>query len=81
MRKLSPVETLSLAKMLEMETQGLAITQTSLMAVSDEQLKTLMQSGITAAQARIDGLQQFISENSLANMQQTQSSTQMQGGY
>jgi phosphopantetheine adenylyltransferase len=81
MRKLASHETLSLAKMLEMETQGLAITQTSLIAVSDQQLKASIQSGITAAEARIAGLKQFISENNLANEQQIQQTNEAQGVY
>jgi hypothetical protein len=35
------------------------------MAVSDEQLKTMTQSGIAATQARIAGLQQFVAENKI----------------
>lgn len=65
MRQLTPVEVLSLAKLLEMESNALTVAQTSLMAISDEQLKTIVQAGITATQARIAGLQQFVSENKI----------------
>ncbi|MCE5285442.1 MAG: hypothetical protein LLG02_06315 [Pelosinus sp.] len=81
MRNLASHETLALAKLLEMETQGLAVAQTSLMAVSDEQLKTSLQAGITAAAARVTGLKQFIQENNLVNPQEIQTSSEMQGGY
>jgi len=57
MRQLTAVEVLSLTKLLEMESNALTVAQASLMAVSDEQLKTMTQSGIVATQARIAGLQ------------------------
>ncbi len=63
MRQLTAVEVLSLAKLLEMESNALTVAQASLMAISDEQLKTMTQSGIAATQARIAGLQQFVAEN------------------
>lgn len=63
MRQLTAVEVLSLTKLLEMESNALTVAQASSMAVSDEQLKTLTQSGIAATQARIAGLQQFVAEN------------------
>lgn len=67
MRKLSQQEMLSLSKLLEMETNSLAIAKTSIMAISDEQLKTLAQSGIQTTEARIAGLQEFIQENILSS--------------
>ncbi|MGI6092058.1 MAG: hypothetical protein ACOYD5_03505 [Negativicutes bacterium] len=69
MRQLTDAELLSLTKMLEMETHSLAVAKTSIMAISDEQLKTLAQSGITAAEARVTGLQQFINENRIAGIE------------
>lgn len=71
MRQLTEAEILSLAKLLEMETHSLAIAKTSIMAISDEQLKTLAQTGITTAQARIVGLQQFVQENNIVDHQTT----------
>ncbi|CVK20694.1 hypothetical protein [Sporomusa sphaeroides] len=65
MRQLTPVEVLSLAKLLEMETNALTVAQASLMAISDEQLKTMTQAGIAATQARVAGLQQFVVENKI----------------
>lgn len=65
MRQLTPAEVLSLAKLLEMESNALTVAQASLMAISDEQLKTMTQAGITATQARVVGLQQFVEENKI----------------
>lgn len=65
MRQVTDSEILSLTKMLEAETYSLAIAKASIMAISDEQLKSLAQSGINTAEARITGLQQFISENQI----------------
>lgn len=59
-------EILSLSKFLDAETYSLAIARTSIMAISDEELKSLSQSGIKTAEARIIGLQQFIRENQIA---------------
>lgn len=82
MRQLSPAEVLSMAKLLEMETQALTLAKTSQMAISDEQLKTAVQSGIAAAEARIAGLQQFILENNVTSAaSQSQFSNQQQEGY
>ena len=74
MRQVTDSEILSLTKMLEAETYSLAIAKASLLAISQEQLKTLAQSGITSAEARITGLQQFIGENQIVSVNsQTQS--------
>jgi len=73
-RQVTDSEILSLTKMLEAETHSLAIARTSIMAITDEQLKTLAQSGIATTEARINGLQQFITENQITNVNsQTQS--------
>jgi hypothetical protein len=65
LRQLTPVEVLSLAKLLELETNALTVAQASLMAISDEQLKTMTQAGVAATQARVAGLQQFVVENKI----------------
>lgn len=80
MRQLTVAEILSLAKFLEMETNALTVARTSLMAISDEQLKNLTQSGISSAEARISGIQQFVAENNVAAMGQDQSVTQSTAG-
>lgn len=81
MRQLTAAEVLSLTKLLEMETNALTVAKTSLMAISDEQLKSLAQTGISTAEARIMGIQQFIAENNVVSMGQNQSATQQQGVY
>ncbi len=83
MRQLTPVEVLSLAKLIEMETNALTVAQASLMAISDEHLKTMTQAGIAATQARVAGLQQFVVENKITTTgygfkEQTQISGEVQ---
>ncbi|HOP75773.1 MAG TPA: hypothetical protein PLC07_12105 [Bacillota bacterium] len=72
MRALTPGEILSLSSLLQMESNALAVAKASLMAINDEQLKTLTQAGITATQSRIMGLQQFIAENQVAPIKEVQ---------
>lgn len=67
MRKLMSAEILALSKAIEGEMHALAMAQTSLMAISDEQLKNLTQTAIKTSETRIAGLQQFISENNLVD--------------
>lgn len=67
MKDISEIEVLTLAKLLEMENNSLAIAKTSIMAISDEQLKSLAQTGIQTTEARIAGLQKFVSENILSS--------------
>lgn len=78
MKQLTAAEILSLTKLLEMETNSLAVARTTMMAISNEQLKTLTQSGISTTEARIMGFQQFISENNLVTTKQSQSTSQYQ---
>lgn len=72
MRDLSPGEILSLGALLQMETNGLAMAKAALTAMNNEQLKALAEAGITAAQSRIMGLQQFIAENNVASIREVQ---------
>jgi hypothetical protein len=65
MRGLTPNEMLAFSKLLQMETNTLAMTKASINVISDQQLMTLYKTGITAAEARIAGLQQFVSENQI----------------
>lgn len=81
MRQLTAAEVLSLSKLLEMETNALTVARTSLMAISDGQLKSLAQSGISTAEARIMGIQQFVAENNVTSIGQNQSATQQQEVY
>jgi hypothetical protein len=65
MRQLTASEILSLNKFLEMETNSLAMAKISVNAIGDDQLRNLAQSGISASEGRIKGLQQFIHENNV----------------
>lgn len=65
MKQITPTEILSISKLLQMETNALAISRAGINIINDEKLKTQAQSGISVSEARIRGLQQFISENNL----------------
>ena len=65
MRQLSASEILSINNLILMETTGLAMARAGINVIGDEQLKTQAKSGIVAGEARIKGLQQFISENNI----------------
>lgn len=65
MRQLTTNEILSLNKFLQMETNSLAMAKAGVNVIGDEQLRTLSQSGISAIEGRIKGLQQFIAENNV----------------
>lgn len=72
MRDLTPGEVLSLSTLLQMETNALSVAKASITAITDEQLKTASQAGITATESRIMGLQQFIAENKIAPIKEVQ---------
>ncbi|MFW5976629.1 MAG: hypothetical protein ACOCQS_01645 [Bacillota bacterium] len=63
MRELSNGETLTLANILKMEKDGLAVSRTVKALVTDEKLTQLTESTILATENRIKGIQQFINEN------------------
>lgn len=63
MRELTPQEVLSLNTLLGMETTGLQVAKSTVGVMADQDLKALTESGITAAEARIRGLEQFAVEN------------------
>jgi hypothetical protein len=65
MKGLTPNEILSFTKLIQMETNALAMSKASVNLISDKQLMSLYKTGITAAEARITGLQQFVSENQI----------------
>lgn len=72
MRKVTPGEMLALNDLLLMENNALAVARPGVNVITDEQLKNLAQSGITAAETRIAGLQQFIVENGLITSKEVQ---------
>jgi hypothetical protein len=63
MRKLSEAEVLSLTGVLTMEKDGLAVAKAMKALITDEEIKKQADTGILAAESRIKGIQQFISEN------------------
>lgn len=65
MRKLSEGEVISLAGILKLESDGLAVSRTMQPLINDEELKKQAEAGILAAEGRVKGLQQFINENSV----------------
>jgi hypothetical protein len=68
MRQVTTNEILALNKFLQMETNSLTIAKAGINVISDQQLKTLAQSGITATEGRIRGIQQFIIENNITSV-------------
>lgn len=72
MRELTPSEILSLGTLLQMETNAIAVAKASVDAMTDEQLKTMTEAGITAGQNRIAGLQQFIMDNQIVPIKEVQ---------
>ncbi len=65
MRTLSEIENLSLAAVLKMESDALIMQRAIDAIITDEDLKRQSQSSILAAEGRIKGMQQFISENDI----------------
>ena len=70
MPKLSTAEIISMRELLQMETNALAASKATLNLIQDPQLKSITEAGILAAESRIKGLQQFIQENHVANIQE-----------
>ncbi|NLW92705.1 MAG: hypothetical protein GXY34_14050 [Syntrophomonadaceae bacterium] len=65
MRNLSQNEILSLSSLLRMETNGLAVSKAVFRTVSDQKLREMTEAGISACEARIQTLQQFLVENQI----------------
>ena len=65
MQKASPSEILTMTRLLQMETNELAMAKASVNLVNDKELKTSIEAGINKSETRIKGIQQFISENNL----------------
>ena len=72
MRQITPGEILSLREMLQMESNALAKAKVVQATITDDLLKAQAESGILAAEGRIRGLQQFISENNIVSMKEVQ---------
>lgn len=69
MRKLATSELLQLRELLGMETIALETIKASEALVKDDELKTLVRSGVQAVEGRIKGLQQFIDENNIISQE------------
>lgn len=65
MKNLAPNEILALSALITMETQGLAFAKASIPAMEDEQLRTMTETAIMAAEARIQGMQQLIHDKNI----------------
>lgn len=65
MNQISTSEMLQLRELLQMEANVAAKAKSMQAIVKDEELITLVKSGIQAAEGRIKGLQQFIKKNDI----------------
>lgn len=72
MRKITDSEILSITRLLQMETNGLAIAKAGLRMIGDDELRKLAETGISNSEARIKGLQQFITENNIVPSREVQ---------
>jgi ferritin-like metal-binding protein YciE len=65
MRKLSEAEVLNLKEVLQMETLAMDKAKAMQSVAKDKHIQELIESGITAGEGRIRGIQQFVSENNI----------------
>lgn len=63
MRKLSKAEVLSLTSLLKMEQDALIVQKAMNSIITEENLRRQGEAGVLASEGRIQGLQQFITEN------------------
>ncbi|KAF1085177.1 hypothetical protein SPSYN_01313 [Sporotomaculum syntrophicum] len=69
MSRISTMEMLQLRELLQMETNSVAKAKATMSLIEDDELMTLAKSGIQATEARIKGMQKFISDNDLVSME------------
>lgn len=69
MRKLAESEIISLTNLLKMENEGLAVARGMQTLISDDNLKKQAESSVLATEGRIKGIQQFINENRITNIE------------
>ncbi|HOS70182.1 MAG TPA: hypothetical protein PLG67_01055 [Bacillota bacterium] len=72
MRNLSDAEVLSLTGLLKMEQDSLTVSRALHSLISNDELKKQSEAGMLAAEGRIKGIQQFIAENGVTNIQEVQ---------
>jgi len=66
MKQLTQSEIISISTLIGQEANGIAVAKAAINAISDEQLRNMVQSAITAAESRIRGLQQIIHEHNIS---------------
>lgn len=69
MRKLAESEIISLTNLLKMENEGLAVARSMQTLISDDELKKQAEASILVTEGRIKGIQQFINENKITNIE------------
>jgi len=58
---------LQLRELLQMETNSVAKAKATMNLIQDDELMTLAKSGIQATEARIKGIQKFVSDNNIVS--------------
>ena len=69
MRNLTEAEMLSLTGLLKLEQDGYIVSKALQTLISDEELKKQGEAAFLEKEGRIKGIQQFITENRLINVQ------------
>lgn len=69
MRKLAESEIISLTSLLKMENEGLAVARGMQTLISDDELKKQAEASVLATEGRVKGIQQFINENKITNVE------------
>ena len=69
MSHISPAEVLQLRELLQMETNAVAKAKATASLVRDDELGTLVKSGIQASEARIKGMQKCINAANIVSME------------
>lgn len=69
MRKIAAAEMLNLRELLLMESNAVAKAKTMQGLVKDDEFAVLVESGIQAGEARIKGIQQFLTENKIIDVE------------
>ncbi|MDD3654799.1 MAG: hypothetical protein PHO01_11585 [Desulfotomaculaceae bacterium] len=72
MDKISTAEMLQLRELMQMETNAVAKAKGTQALIKDDELLTLVKSGIQASEARIKSLQRFASERDMVSTMEVQ---------
>ncbi|MDF2547806.1 MAG: hypothetical protein K0R93_2704 [Anaerosolibacter sp.] len=68
MRQLAPSEMLSIRELLQMESNALTKARATRAIVQDRDLQKQVDAAILAAEGRVKGIQQFITENNVVDV-------------